>query len=218
MNIAKYIDHTILKPDATEDEIRRICEEAKTEGFFAVCVNPCWAETASGILKGSGVKTAVVAGFPLGAGRQEIKAREAELAIEDGADEIDMVINIGMLKAGNYRYVEDEIKKIKTACGGKLLKVIVETCLLSETEKEAVCGIVSNSGAEFIKTSTGFSNGGAVIEDIKLFKRIAAGRIKIKASGGIRDYMTAMKMIESGADRIGTSSSLKIMGESDVHS
>lgn len=215
MDINRFIDHTILKPEAGLKDIERICNEAIEYNFFAVCVNPCQAKDARGFLKGSIVKLAATVGFPLGANTSKIKLLETQKALSDGSDEIDMVINIGKLKDGELKYVADEIKDLKKACADKILKVIVETCLLTENEKESVCRIVMDSGADFIKTSTGFSSSGAKAKDVKLFKRIAGDKIKIKASGGISDYPTAMMMIEAGASRLGTSRSIAIIEGSE---
>ncbi len=211
MNIESYIDHTILKPDAGIKDIERICTEAVKYKFFAVCINPCRIKNAAAFLKNTSVSIVAVAGFPLGANTMEIKVFEAEKALNDGADEVDMVISIGKIKDGDTNYVSGEISRLKKSCGEHILKVIVETCLLSDEEKETVCRIVMDSGADFIKTSTGFSSAGAAVEDIRLFKSIAGGQIGIKASGGIGDYETAIKMIEAGATRIGTSRSIAII-------
>lgn len=210
MDIAGYIDHTILKADATPYDIERICNEALKYRFYAVCVNPVYVELAASILKGK-VKTATVLGFPLGASSVHIKAEEAKTAIEDGADELDMVMNIGMMKCGDYEYVRDEIRLIKNVCKDHVLKVIIETCLLTEEEKRSALKACIEGGADFIKTSTGFSTGGADVNDIVLFRELAEGRIKIKASGGIRDRESALRMIEAGAGRLGTSASVKIV-------
>ncbi len=210
MDISKYIDHTILKAEATPYDIERICNEALKYEFYAVCVNPAYVELAASILQGR-VKVATVLGFPLGASSAHIKAEEAKTAIDDGADELDMVMNIGMMKCGDYEYVRDEIKLVKSVCKEHVLKVIVETCLLSKEEKESALRACLEGGADFIKTSTGFSTGGADVNDIMLFRELAEGRIKIKASGGIRDREAALKMIEAGADRLGTSASVKIV-------
>ncbi len=211
MDIAHYIDHTLLKPVATKEEISRLCEEAIEYDFYAVCVNTCWVPLCKGELKNSPVKLAATVGFPLGAMSMDAKIAEAKLAVKDGADEIDMVLNIGQLRSGNYSYVEHEIREIKKAIGSKLLKVILETGYLSNEEKESGTDIACRAGADFVKTSTGFGSGGATLEDITLMKAIASGRAKIKASGGIKDYLTAMKFIKNGADRIGTSNGIEII-------
>ncbi|MGE5628537.1 MAG: deoxyribose-phosphate aldolase [Solirubrobacterales bacterium] len=209
--LAKYIDHTILKPEAVESEIINLCREAVEYGFASVCINPYHVKFASEILKDSKVKVCTVIGFPLGANTTEVKVFETMDALKNGADEIDMVINIGKLKEQNYDYVGTEISKIAEVVKGKgILKVIVETCLLSKDEIIKISEIVRDSGADFIKTSTGFSKDGAKVDDIKLMKSILLDTIGIKASGGIRDKETAVAMIEAGATRIGASASVKI--------
>ncbi len=211
MKLNKYIDHTILKATATSLEIKKLCKEAKDYQFYAVCVNGCYVELAKQEVTGSDVKVAAVIGFPLGAMSTEAKVLETTSCINDGADEIDMVINIGMLQSGNNDYVEDEILAIKNACGEKTLKVIIETCYLSEEEKRNACQLAMNAGADFVKTSTGFGTGGAVLEDVKLMKEVIGNKLKIKASGGIRDKETAEKFIALGISRIGTSSGITIV-------
>ena len=212
MKLNKYIDHTLLKPDATTEQIKKICDEAKKYDFASVCVNSCHAELVARELKDSGVSTCCVVGFPLGAMLTEAKAYEARLAIEKGANEIDMVINIGAAKEGNWKLVEDDIKAVVDACHPKaLLKVIIETCLLTDEEKIKMCEIVSESGADYIKTSTGFSKGGATFDDIKLFKAHVAPQLKIKAAGGISSIADAEEFIKLGADRLGTSRIVKIV-------
>ena len=212
-NISEYIDHTTLKPDVTPKDIKKLCVEALQYKFVSVCVNPCFVALCSNLLKDSGVKVCAVIGFPLGANTTQVKIFEAEKAIYEGAEEIDVVINIGQLKEKEYQYVENEIKEIvKVAKEKKVLtKVIIETCLLDNNEKIKACEIVVKAGADFVKTSTGFSTGGAKVEDIELMKLATKGKIEIKASGGIRDYETALQMIEAGATRIGTSSGIKIV-------
>lgn len=211
MNLSKYIDHTLLKPTATPDDIRQLCREAKEHRFYSVCVNGCYLPLAKEELKGSDVKVAVVAGFPLGAMSSGSKLYEIVNYLEDGADEIDMVMNIGWLKAGMFDEVEEEIGMIKTLIGDKVLKVIIETCYLTDAEKIKATQLVVNAGADFVKTSTGFGNGGATLDDVQLMAETAAGRIKIKASGGIRDQKTAEEYIKIGVDRIGTSSGITIV-------
>jgi len=212
--IARFIDHTLLRPEATPEGISRLCEEALKYQFAAVCINPCYAAQAFKILRNSRVKVASVAGFPLGANLTEVKALEAKRAVEDGASEIDMVMNIGAFKNGEYQKVLEDIKAVVEASRPALVKVIVETVLLNEREKEKICQIIEDSGAAFIKTSTGFiSEGKAAVEDIILFKKILKKGIKIKASGGIRDFSRARALINCGASRIGTSSGLKIITE-----
>jgi deoxyribose-phosphate aldolase len=211
MNLAKYIDHTILKPDARQDEVERICEEAKEYGFASVCVNVAHTKFVSEALKDSDVKTCTVVGFPLGAVLPEVKAYETGKAVENGSDEIDMVINIGALKDQDYELVERDIKAVVAAAEGALVKVIFETCLLSSDEIVKACELSMAAGADFVKTSTGFSTGGATVEDVILMKKTIGNAGKVKASGGIRDYDQAIKMIEAGAERIGASAGIAIV-------
>lgn len=212
MNIAKYIDHTILKPQATTLDVKKLCDEAKTYGFASVCVNPCHAALVSKELNGTDVKTCVVVGFPLGATTKEVKAFETKQAIEDGADEIDTVINIGALKEKNYELVAEDIKAVVDAANNKaLVKVIIETCLLNDDEKVKACEIAKEVGADFVKTSTGFSTGGATKEDIALMRKTVGADIGVKASGGVRDFNSAMDMINAGASRIGASAGIAIV-------
>jgi deoxyribose-phosphate aldolase len=214
MDIARLIDHTNLKPEASLSQIEKLCHEGKKYGFFSICVNSVWVRYCVEALKGSSVKKCTVSGFPLGANKKEIKIKEAEAGCQDGADEVDMVINIGALKSGDWKQVEDEIKGVRKVMGNeKILKVIIETCLLNEEEKIKAAKIIMDCGADFVKTSTGFNIKGATLEDVKLLKELVKDKIKVKASGGIRDYKTAFKMIEAGADRIGTSSGVKIIEE-----
>jgi len=213
MELSKFIDHTILKATATPLEIKQLCKEAKEYNFYAVCVNGCYVKLAKNELIHSDVKVAAVIGFPLGAMSTEAKVAETKLCISDGADEIDMVINIGILQSGNNDFVEDEISAIKNACGNKVLKVIIETCYLSEEEKITACNLAMNAGADFVKTSTGFGTGGATLDDVKLMKKVVGDTMKIKASGGIRDRETAKDYIALGISRIGTSSGIKIVSE-----
>ncbi|WP_025641343.1 deoxyribose-phosphate aldolase [Schnuerera ultunensis] len=210
--IASMIDHTLLSPEATENMIKDLCKEAKEYGFAAVCVNPFYVKLAKGILENSKVKVATVIGFPLGASIKEVKAYETTKAIEDGANEIDMVINIGALKNKDYDRVRDDIRAVVYAAKNKaIVKVIIETCLLTQEEKKIACEMAMEAGADFVKTSTGFSTGGATTEDVKLMKTIVRNKLQIKASGGIRDYETAMAMIDAGASRIGASASVNIV-------
>lgn len=212
MNIESMIDHTLLKPDATDKMIENLCSEAIEYGFAAVCVNPFYVKKAKELLEGNNVKVATVIGFPLGANKKEVKAFETEEAIKDGADEVDMVINIGALKNKDYATVKEDIKAVVEAAKGKaIVKVIIETCLLTDEEKIKACELAKEAGADFVKTSTGFSTGGATVEDVKLMKNTVGNSMKIKASGGIRDYATAKAMIDAGASRIGASSSVKIV-------
>ncbi len=208
-NLASYIDHTLLKPTATKADILNLCEEAKQYHFASVCVNPCWVSLCAEVLKGTGVNVCTVIGFPLGANTSEIKAQEAALAIQQGATEVDMVINIGALKEGNIAYVYQDILAVRKASEGKILKVIIETSYLTDEEKKTVCQIAAKAGADFVKTSTGFSNAGATAEDVKLMKE--ASGIKVKASGGVRTKEEALKMIEAGASRLGASAGIKIV-------
>ena len=215
MDIAKYIDHTILKPEATEGDVKKLCKEAKEYNFASVCVNGCYAKLVSTELAGSDVKTCVVVGFPLGAMTKETKAFETAQAIENGANEIDMVINIGALKAKNYALFEEDIKAVVNAAKGKaLVKVIIETCLLTNEEKVKACEISKEAGADFVKTSTGFSTGGAKEDDVALMRKTVGPDLGVKASGGIRDFKTAMNMINAGATRIGASAGIAIVSES----
>lgn len=211
MNFNQYIDHTNLKATADQSAIEKLCQEALTYNFYAVCVNGSNLRLAQQILQQSNVNIASVIGFPLGASSTNSKVFEAMDAINDGANEIDMVINIGQLKSKAYQAVENEITLVKKNIGDGLLKVIVENCYLTEEEKEMICKIVMNSGADFIKTSTGFGSGGATIDDIKLMKGIVKDQLQIKVSGGIRDLETMKQYIELGVDRIGTSSGVQIM-------
>ncbi len=214
MNIAEYIDHTILKADATNLEIKKICKEAKKYNFHSVCVNGCNVEFAFEQLKKTDIKVAAVVGFPLGATTIETKAFETENLINKGAKEIDMVINIGALKNGNKDKVLNDIKAVVNIAKNKaIVKAIIETSLLTEEEKVLVCKLAKEAGADFVKTSTGFSGGGAKIEDIKLMREAVGPEIGIKASGGIRNLKTALAMIEAGATRIGASASVNIVKE-----
>jgi deoxyribose-phosphate aldolase len=210
-DLGKYIDHTILKPEAKKSDVRKICEEALEYKFKAVCVNPLYVKFASEILKNSEVLVATVVGFPLGNNVTKVKELETQLAIEDGADEIDMVVNIPALKDKDYDLVKKDIEAVVKASKDKTVKVIIETCLLTKDEIARVSELIVEAGADFVKTSTGFSTGGAELEDIRLIKSIVKDKAKIKASGGIRTKEKALKMIEAGADRIGASSSIKIV-------
>lgn len=201
----KFIDHTSLKPQTTKKEIKILCNEAKKFKFASVCVNPCFVEFAAKELKGTEVKVCTVIGFPLGANTTETKVFETKDAIKKGAQEIDMVINVGKLKENDYKYLTNEIAAVKKACGKKILKVIIETCLLSDKEKVEICKCIKNAKADFVKTSTGFSTGGACLEDIKLLKKTVKNSLLIKASGGIKTKDEMLKMIKAGANRIGTS-------------
>lgn len=212
--IAEMIDHTILKPEATKSEIEQLCKEAMDYKFAAVCVNPYYVSYCKEILKGSNVKVATVIGFPLGANTKELKAFEALDAVNNGADEIDMVINIGALKDKDYEVVKNDIKLVVDIAKDKaIIKVIIETALLTDEEKVKACEISMESGADFVKTSTGFSTGGATVEDVKLMKSVVGDKLEVKASGGVRDLDAANKMIKAGATRLGTSSGIKIVKE-----
>ena len=214
MQLEHYIDHTLLKPTATTSSIKELCATAKKFKFFAVCVNGCYASLAKKELQYSQVKLAVVIGFPLGANTTTSKLTEAIDAIDNGADEIDMVINIGWLKSKQYDLVRKEIFDIKKAIGTKTLKVIIETCYLTTEEKRTACRLVIEAEADFVKTSTGFGTGNATFEDVKLMKDIVGNKIKIKASGGIKDKETALRYIELGVSRIGTSSGVALLERS----
>ncbi|UNC92435.1 deoxyribose-phosphate aldolase [Candidatus Contubernalis alkaliaceticus] len=212
--IASFIDHTLLKPQATQGDILTLCDQAVKYGFAAVCINSKHVELAVNRLKGTPVRIAVVVGFPLGAGFSEVKAFEAKMAVEKGAQEIDMVADIGALKEGNFSRVGKDIGEVVMAAFPAEVKVIVETALLTKKEKEKICRIVMDSGAAYIKTSTGFvPEGGALLEDVLTFKKIVKDKIKIKASGGIKSLAFAQKLLDSGAERLGTSSSISIIEE-----
>lgn len=206
--ILKKVDHTLLKQTATMKDIEKICDDAIANNTASVCIPPVYVKQAKDYVKGK-MKICTVIGFPNGYNTTSTKVFETAQAIKDGADEIDMVINIGKVKENNYEYILNEINEIKEACKGKLLKVIIETCLLTEDEKIKLCEVVSNSKADYIKTSTGFSTAGATLEDIILFKNHIKNGKKIKAAGGIKDFQDAQKFIEAGADRLGTSRLIK---------
>jgi hypothetical protein len=210
-NIAKYIDHTVLKATTTSKEVEKLCLEAKEYGFYSVCVNGCFVKECKELLKDSDVKIAAVVGFPLGAMTKTAKVFEAREAIANGANEIDMVINVGKLLEGNSKYVEDEIREIKEAIGENVLKVIIETCYLNEEQKMLACELSLNANADFVKTSTGFGTAGATFEDVILMKKMVGDNAGVKASGGVKSYETAEKYIELGATRLGTSSGIDII-------
>ena len=210
MKLSKYIDHTLLKPEATKDQIIQLCNEAKEYDFASVCVNPCYVSLCKELLNGSDVKVCTVIGFPLGATSSKAKAFEAKQAIKDGADEVDMVINISSLKNKDYDYTLKDIKEVRKASKGKLLKVIIETCLLTDEEKKIACRLSKRAKADFVKTSTGFSTGGATEKDVKLMRKVVKDNLGVKASGGIRTSEDFEKMIKAGANRIGTSSGTKL--------
>ncbi|WP_299255401.1 deoxyribose-phosphate aldolase [uncultured Aquimarina sp.] len=211
MKLNRYIDHTILKATATVEDIKKLCEEAKQYNFYSVCVNGAYVGLACSELMKTDVKIAAVVGFPLGGMTTKAKVFEAKQCIEDGATEIDMVLNIGLLKSGYHEIVRDEIAKIKKAIGDHVLKVIFENCYLTNDEKKIACQLSIDAGADFIKTSTGFGDRGATIEDIKLMKEVAKDSIQIKASGGIRDLKTALEYINMGVSRLGTSSGVALV-------
>jgi len=211
MKLNKFIDHTLLKPQATIHEIVKLCEEAKKYDFKSICVNPTHIEHAKELLKGTNVLICTVIGFPLGANTLETKVFETKDAIAKGADEIDMVINIGRAKIQDFKYIEDEIRAVVEASNGKTVKVIIETCLLTDEEKVKCCEAAVNAKANFVKTSTGFSTGGATVEDVILMRKTVGELLGVKASGGIRSKEKMLNMIENGATRIGASSGVKIM-------
>lgn len=211
MKIAEKIDHTVLRADARTEDVRRYCEEAIRYRFASVCVNTCHVPLTAELLKGSGVKTCCVVGFPLGAMSSKAKAYEAQTAVEDGAEEIDMVINIGAVKDGNYDFVEEDICKVVEACGNAVVKVILETCLLTREEIVESCRCAVKAGADFVKTSTGFSTGGATVENVRLMRETVGNSAQVKASGGIRTYEQAKAMLEAGADRIGAGNGVLLL-------
>ena len=210
--LAGMIDHTILKPEATRAEVARLCDEAIAHGFASVCVNAVHAAFVAGRLEGSKVATCVVVGFPLGACGSAAKADEAARAVADGADEIDMVIDIGALREGDLDRFRTDIAAVRRATAGKLLKVIIETCLIDDAQKETACRVAKELGADFVKTSTGFSTGGATVEDVALMRRVVGPDMGVKASGGVRTAETAWAMVEAGATRIGASAGVTIVG------
>ena len=211
MKYNKLIDHTLLKQDATPEQIVKLCEEAKQFDFMSVCVNPAYVPLAAKCLAGSDVKVCTVIGFPLGMNLTKTKVEEAQLCIREGAQEIDMVINVGMLKAGHDDYVEEEIRELKSVAGGLVLKVIIETCLLTDEEKVRACEAAKRAGADFVKTSTGFSTGGATPHDVALMRKTVGLEMGVKASGGVRTHEDLLTMVEAGANRIGTSNGTKII-------
>lgn len=213
--VARYIDHTLLKPEANREEILKVCEEGVRYGFASVCINPIWVREAACALRGSGVKVCTVIGFPLGANAPDTKSYEARRAIFDGASELDMVINIGALKSGDHDLVSRDIRGVVEVAHevGNICKVILETALLTDDEKVSACLIAKEAGADFVKTSTGFSKGGATAADIALMRRAVGGQMGVKASGGVRDLKQAQEMIQAGATRIGASVGVKIMQE-----
>ncbi|MFK8265570.1 deoxyribose-phosphate aldolase [Capnocytophaga cynodegmi] len=211
MKINKFIDHTLLKATATISEIETLCKEAVTYDFFSVCVNSAFVPYAKDFLKGTDINVCSVVGFPLGAMSLKSKVFETEQALADGANEIDMVINVGLLKSGEVDKVREEISQIKKACGSNVLKVILETCYLADEEKRLACKLSVEAGADFVKTSTGFGAGGATLSDVQLMREAVNGKAKIKASGGVRDFQTAKQYIDLGVERIGTSNGIAIV-------
>lgn len=213
--IARTIDHTLLDPRADAAGIEKICREAVDHGFFSVCVNPSYVKLAAKELAGTGVAVCTVVGFPLGATTTSTKAHEAGEAVAQGAGEVDMVINVGALKSGDLQLVEQDIREVVRAAAPQVVKVIIETCYLTDEEKREACRIAVEAGAGFVKTSTGFASGGATLHDIRLMRRTVGDRAGVKASGGIRDIETVLAMLDAGATRIGASSSVKIMAQLD---
>ena len=211
MELNKYIDHTYLKAFGGKEVIEKLCKEARENNFMSVCVNPCNVKYAKELLEGSDVLVCTVIGFPLGQNTIEVKAYETEDAIKNGAKECDMVINVAKLKDKDYDYVENEIRVLKNICGKLTLKVIIETCYLTKDEIEKACELSVKAGADFVKTSTGFGTGGALVEDVKVMADTVANKAYVKASGGVKTYEDAMKMIEAGASRIGTSNGIDIV-------
>lgn len=209
--LAHWIDHTLLKPEAAQADVEKMCKEAKEHHFASVCINPTWVPLVYKMLRGSDTKVCTVVGFPLGATYPEVKAAETRNAVEKGADEIDMVINIGALKSANYELVERDIRAVVRAAGRRTVKVILETCLLEDDEKVKASAIAQKAGANFVKTSTGFSKGGATVKDVALMRKVVGQRMGVKASGGVRTYDEACKMVEAGATRIGASASVEIV-------
>lgn len=213
MRLNKMIDHTILNPDATKDEVIRVIDEAKAHEFASVCLEPCWVSLAAERLADSPVKVCTVIGFPLGANTKTVKAFEAKEAVDNGAEEVDMVLNIGALKSGDYDLVLEDMKAVREAAKEAVVKVILETCLLTDEEKKKACALAKEAGLDFVKTSTGFSTAGATTTDVKLMREVVGDKMGVKASGGIRDRETAEAMIAAGASRIGASKSIAIVGE-----
>lgn len=211
METAKYIDHTLLKPIATQADLEKLCQEARQYHFCSVCVNPCWVSFAKKMLQGTDVKVCTVIGFPLGANTTAVKAYETKDAVQNGADEIDMVINIGALKDKKDDVVLADIKAVREACSGHVLKVIIETSQLTEEEKVRACKLSAEAKADFVKTSTGFTGGGATAEDVALMRKSIPAHMKVKASGGVRTREDFDKMVAAGAERIGASSGVKIV-------
>lgn len=217
MKLNKFIDHTLLKQDASLTQIDQLLAEAKEYDFASVCVNPTWVARAAEVLKGSDAKVCTVVGFPLGANTPAVKAFETKDAVANGADEIDMVINVGALKSGNLELVEEDIRAVVEASGDKLVKVIIEACLLTDSEKVMACQLAQKAGADFVKTSTGFSTGGATVADVALMRQTVGPDMGVKAAGGARSYEDAVAFVEAGATRIGTSSGVAIVNGEVAH-
>ena len=211
MNLAKYIDHTLLKPQASQAEIKNLCEQARKYGFFSVCVNPYWVPFCKEQLKGSDVKVCTVIGFPLGANTTEVKVLEAKDALKNGADELDLVVNLGAVKSGDWATVLADIEAVRHAAENFTLKVIIETSVLTQEEKVKLCQLCTQAKADFVKTSTGFTGGGATAEDVKLMKENVSADMQVKASGGVRTKEDFDKMVTAGATRIGASAGVKIV-------
>ena len=211
MKINQYIDHTLLKPESRQDQIDKLIREAKTYNFASVCINPTWVSYAAKALEGTDIKVCTVIGFPLGATTSAVKALETKDAISHGADEVDMVINIGQAKSGHFAFVEEDIRAVVEASGDKLVKVIIETCLLTDKEKIKACQAAVAAGADFVKTSTGFSTAGARLDDVRLMRQTVGPDVGVKAAGGTRSLEDAQAFIEAGATRIGTSAGVTIM-------
>ncbi len=213
--IAAMIDHTLLKANATDDQIVKLCGEAKENRFASVCVNPCHVARAAELLKGSGIAVCTVIGFPLGAGTTETKVFETKDAIAKGANEVDMVIDVGALKSGRYDDVRGQIREVVTTANGTLVKVIIETCYLTDEEKVIACKASAEAGADYVKTSTGFGGGGATVEDVALMKKSIPASMKVKASGGIHTYAQAVALVEVGASRLGASAGITIVADAE---
>ena len=212
-NLPALIDHTVLRPDATKTDVLRLCQEAKDHSFTVIFVPPCYIEEAVAAVAGTGIRVGIPIGFPLGGHSTKTKVAEAVEAVQRGATVLDMVLNISRLKSADHDYVRTDIAEVVTSTMGVEHKVILETCYLTHEEKRTACHLVVEAGADYVKTSTGFGTAGATVEDVRLLKETVAGRVKVKASGGIRDWKTTLAMLEVGADRVGTSASLKIIDE-----
>ena len=216
-NLPALIDHTVLRPDATKHDMLRLCEEAKAHGFTVIFVPPCYVDEAVAAVAGTGIRVGIPIGFPLGGHSTNTKVAEAVEAVRRGATVLDMVLNISRLKSADQDYVRTDIAEVVKSTVGVEHKVILETCYLTHQEKQTACHLVVEAGADYVKTSTGFGAAGATVEDVRLLKGVVAGRAKVKASGGIRDWKTTLAMLEAGADRIGTSAGLKIIDEWRIH-